>query len=747
MKSTMNNRLKRPIGVLIALVLGLISQLANAQNPCDLDFIYAKQGTQLYVQNTTDNPLFISYYLWDFGDGSPARYQNPHESLEHVYAAPGTYNVCLTDSFCPGSMVCKLVTIDTTAAIVPGIKDTLIGDGLYTFNPEGIDSAAIQFIYWDFGDGFYAYEYSPTHGYEYSGLFTVCLAVIDTQNNLSQNCKELDVVVLNNCRAQFSTRTINGAVQFDNFSYGLDSATVFEWDFGDGNSSTEKSPLHAYATPGLYEVKLIVRGVCVDSITQHVIAPDTTNCYFTFTSTINNQRVRFDIVNNDTTLLPGNQYHFDFGDGNFAGSYGNPVENIYHDTGAYVVCVSMFAPSCGSFIYRCDTIRITSLVPICKADFDVYPWDYYANVVNKSQVFGTQNQYEVSINWGDGYTMPFTQDSIGYTHEYDSAGFYPITLTVMSIAGCSDSITKIVGVGPKYTLSGNVSAGGSAAPYVSVYIYAFEPISGQLSLYGATSTNDSGFYEINLPIGYYLVQADFLFDPTQTGFYLPTYYQNKLNWDLADLITLTSDRSSINIDLIPYSYYGSGYGTVSGMVMFGEGNKSQNGPITPGTPADKMLIYLLDGLGNPVAYTHTHNDGSFNFGYLPEGNYQLWAEMAGKVTEPALVSISETNNTVNDVRIVIGQNRITTSVAQRMASNTLSYSLYPNPGTDKVFLEAEGLDRAMVYDIMGKEITNLQQTVSANAIMLDIASLKAGVYLVQVVGKQGQTSTTRLMKQ
>lgn len=739
--------LKRPIGVLIALILGLSSYLANAQNPCDLDFIYAKQGTQLYVQNTTDNPLFISYYLWDFGDGSPVRYQNPHESLDHIYAAPGTYNVCLTDSFCPGSIICKSVTIDSTSAVVPEIKDTLIGDGLYTFTPEGIDSAAIQFIYWDFGDGFYAYEYAPTHGYEYSGLFNVCLAVIDTQNNLSQNCKVLDVVVVNNCKAQFSTRTINGSVQFDNFSYGLDSSVVYEWDFGDGNTSNERNPLHTYATPGLYEVKLITRGICIDSITQYVVAPDTTNCNFNFTSTINNQRVRFDITTSDSTVFLGNQFHFDFGDGNFASSFGNPVENIYHDTGEYAVCVSMFSPSCGSFIYRCDTIRITSLIPICKADFDVYPWDYYANVVNKSQVFGTQNQYEVSINWGDGYIMPFSQDSIGFTHEYDSAGFYPITLTVYSVGGCSDSITKIVGVGPKYTLSGNVSAGGSAAPYVSVYIYAYEPVSGQLSMYGATSTNDSGFYEINLPIGYYLVQADFLFDPTQTGFYLPTYYQNKLNWDLADLITLTSDRSGLNIDLIPYSYYGSGYGTVSGMVMFGEGNTGQNGPIVPGTPADKMLIYLLDGLGNPVAYTHTHSDGSFNFGYLPEGNYQLWSEMAGKVTEPALVSISETNNTVNGVRIVIGQNRITTSVAQRMASNTLSYTMYPNPGTDKVFVEAEGLDRVMVYDIMGKEITNLQQTVNSNSIMLDIASLKAGVYLVQVVGKQGQTSTTRLMKQ
>lgn len=748
MKTTIKTLFKCTVSLMLAIALGFTTEKAVAQDPCDLQFIYAKYGTQLYVQNTTENPLFISYYLWDFGDGSPKQYQDPHQSLEHLYAAPGTYNVCLTDSFCPGSISCQTITIDSAPAGSPEIIDSVIGDGIYYFTPGGIAPTDVMYAFWDFGDGGYSYEFAPIHAYEYSGLFTVCLAIVDSQNNLSQTCKEIDVVVVNNCKAQFSYRPINGAVQFDNFSYGLDSSTVFEWDFGDGNTSTETNPLHTYATPGYYEVKLITRGVCVDSISQIVTAPDTTTCYFTFTPFINNQRVTFEITNPDTLMFPGgNEYHFDFGDGNFASSYGNPVENIYHDTGKYVVCVSMFAPSCGSFVYRCDTIQITNLIPICKADFDVYPWDFYANVVNKSQVFGVQQQYEVGINWGDGFVTPFGQDSIGFTHEYDSAGFYPITLTVMSVAGCVDSITKIVGVGPKYTLSGNITAGGLPAPYTTVYVYAYEPISGQLTLYGATSTNDSGFYEINMPLGYYLVQADFLFDPISTGFYLPTYYQNKLNWDLADLITLNGDRSGVNIDLIPYNYYGSGYGTVSGMVMFGQGNTGQNGPIIPGTPAEKMLIYLLDGQGNPIAYTHTHTDGSFNFGYLPEGEYKLWAEMAGKVTDPAIVSISETNSTVNDVRIVIGQNRITTSIAQRMASNTIEYTMYPNPAVDKVNIEAEGLQAVKVYDITGKELVNLQQTATSNSIVIDIANLDAGVYLVQVIGKEGQASTTRLMKQ
>ncbi len=43
-------------------------------------------------------------------------------------------------------------------------------------------------------------------------------------------------------------------VSFDNLSTG---ATLFEWDFGDGNTSTDFEPQHAYTNPGNYTVQLV----------------------------------------------------------------------------------------------------------------------------------------------------------------------------------------------------------------------------------------------------------------------------------------------------------------------------------------------------------------------------------------------------------------------------------------------------------------------------------------------------------
>ncbi|GHT51388.1 hypothetical protein FACS189440_20340 [Bacteroidia bacterium] len=48
-------------------------------------------------------------------------------------------------------------------------------------------------------------------------------------------------------------------------------ADKYEWDFGDGNTSTQVNPVHAYAEPGAYQVKLIVQNKeFTDSIFHYV---------------------------------------------------------------------------------------------------------------------------------------------------------------------------------------------------------------------------------------------------------------------------------------------------------------------------------------------------------------------------------------------------------------------------------------------------------------------------------------------
>lgn len=67
------------------------------------------------------------------------------------------------------------------------------------------------------------------------------------------SCKQKEEILLP--EARFTSPIIEyGKVTFRNYSL---NATDFLWDFGDGNTSTEREPIHEYKTLGTYTVKLI----------------------------------------------------------------------------------------------------------------------------------------------------------------------------------------------------------------------------------------------------------------------------------------------------------------------------------------------------------------------------------------------------------------------------------------------------------------------------------------------------------
>ena len=58
----------------------------------------------------------------------------------------------------------------------------------------------------------------------------------------------------------------NGTVAFNNTS---NKANTFEWNFGDGNTSTDENPIHTFRENGIYEISLTT-GDCDKTITQFV---------------------------------------------------------------------------------------------------------------------------------------------------------------------------------------------------------------------------------------------------------------------------------------------------------------------------------------------------------------------------------------------------------------------------------------------------------------------------------------------
>jgi len=65
---------------------------------------------------------------------------------------------------------------------------------------------------------------------------------------------------------------VSNSIQFSNESTGVESGTIFEWDFGDNSSSTLKNPAHSYSELGNYIVRLTMRnGSSEDSTSTELV--------------------------------------------------------------------------------------------------------------------------------------------------------------------------------------------------------------------------------------------------------------------------------------------------------------------------------------------------------------------------------------------------------------------------------------------------------------------------------------------
>lgn len=93
--------------------------------------------------------------------------------------------------------------------------------------------------------------------YLFSGEKNITLTV---ENEIGQNSKVVQLTIFDKPSGGWDAEEI-GAAQVQ-FNSNFDNATFYSWDLGDGNFSNDSDPLHQYAQPGTYEVRLTVRNSC-----------------------------------------------------------------------------------------------------------------------------------------------------------------------------------------------------------------------------------------------------------------------------------------------------------------------------------------------------------------------------------------------------------------------------------------------------------------------------------------------------
>jgi gliding motility-associated-like protein len=130
---------------------------------------------------------------------------------------------------------------------------------------------------WDFGDGQTSTLQNPVHTFPANNQFyTVKIKVTSTAGcgSLERSLTVFAGGIAANADWSFVSRCDSGYVRFVNESSVYpDGSVQFIWDFGDGQTSTAKNPIHTFPGSGIYNVKLKIKTstACLDdSLTQQL---------------------------------------------------------------------------------------------------------------------------------------------------------------------------------------------------------------------------------------------------------------------------------------------------------------------------------------------------------------------------------------------------------------------------------------------------------------------------------------------
>ncbi|MBK8225731.1 MAG: PKD domain-containing protein [Flavobacteriales bacterium] len=471
------------------LLVALLTLQGWAQNICDgfdAAFTWASATSNpVQFSNGTVGTGQSTTWQWSFGDGTSSNNAQPL----HEFPGPGTYEVCLTaitifilpsgESLTCVDEYCAPVVISGGGDPCDGFEagftwaSTASGNGVVFSN--GTTGTGFQTTWqWIFGDGTTSNNAQPDHAYAEPGTYTVCLVattVFETSSGLITCVDEYCAPVVisgggdpcDGFEAGFTwASTASGyGVAFSNGTTGTGFQTTWQWIFGDGTTSNNAQPDHAYAEPGTYTVCLVATTVfetssglitCVDEYCAPVVISgggdpcDGFEAGFTWATAASGNGVVFS--NGTTGTGFQTTWQWIFGDGTTS-SNAQP-DHAYAEPGTYTVCLvatTIFETSAGLITCvdeYCAPVVISGGGDPCDGFEAGFTWATAASgngVVFSNGTTGTGFQTTWQWIFGDGTTSSNAQPD----HAYAEPGTYTVCLVATTIFETSSGLITCVG--------------------------------------------------------------------------------------------------------------------------------------------------------------------------------------------------------------------------------------------------------------------------------------------------------------
>ncbi|MCK9613534.1 MAG: PKD domain-containing protein [Bacteroidales bacterium] len=391
--------------------------------PCNLPATVA-------FTNTSTPPGYTS--LWSFGDGGTSTQQHP----SHNYTAAGTYNIRLivSNNGCSDTVFHPVVisanpfnanfTSDITSGCIP-----------LTVNFTDLSAPNASSWLWNFGDGGTSSLQHPSHIYTSPGTYTVSLTSSNTGgcSNTKTLTNYITVFALPSVSFSGSPLQACHAPQNVSFTCSIPGIISWQWNFGDGGTSSAQNPSHTYTQDGIYTVTLSITDNhgCSNSLSKInyiIISPPIVD--FTATPPAGCHPLTVHFNDSTSTISYITSWTWDFGDGSPVSHLGNPI-HTYIDTGNYIVSLTV-TDSAGCVASGIHAVSV-GMLPLADfvADDTVGCHKHTVNFTNLS------NSLANSWYWDFGDGGNATEENP--EHTYADTGYFDVMLVAMH-NGCPDTI-------------------------------------------------------------------------------------------------------------------------------------------------------------------------------------------------------------------------------------------------------------------------------------------------------------------
>jgi len=292
------------------------------------------------------------------------------------------------------------------------------------------------------------------------------------------------------------------AVQFTDQSEG--DVTSWQWDFGDGSTSTQRSPRHVYTTTGVVSVTLTVRGPAGSHqrFLKNIIKIDPPllpKASFTADPAVGMGPLDVSFQDTSSGLITG--WAWDFGDGTT--STEPSPSHVYTTAGTYTVALTVQNESGTDTATLAELVRVTD-VPPPRAEFLC---DRIEGQSPLTVQFEDRSTGEVTAwrwDFGDGTTSTERDPA----HVFLAAGEFTIALTASGPGG-EDLEQKNAFVRVEAPPAPTALFAADTTEGIDPLTVAFQDLSSGLVTSWAWSFGDGAFSSAEAPVHTYVAPGDY----------------------------------------------------------------------------------------------------------------------------------------------------------------------------------------------------------------------------------------------